>query len=117
MRLRLEEREPAAMVGMACRFPGGTDSRGGYWSLLESGQDAMAPRQRRLLEVAWGTHSTDGPWHLLGAAASVEEALNPRPVQGPPAWHSLLRRQFYPPRSRGGTKIRIEINENKIHSH
>ncbi|MEU5158994.1 type I polyketide synthase [Streptomyces sp. NPDC020875] len=37
------EREPIAIVGMACRFPGGITSPEGLWRLLSAGEDAIGP--------------------------------------------------------------------------
>src|SRR3546814_7661991 len=52
MRRKLEavearSREPIAIVGMACRFPGSPDLES-YWRLLEEGRDAITevPRER-----------------------------------------------------------------------
>jgi acyl transferase domain-containing protein len=33
--------EPIAIVGMACRFPGGVDNPDAYWELLRNGVDAV----------------------------------------------------------------------------
>ncbi|MBY0277005.1 acyltransferase domain-containing protein, partial [Candidatus Binatia bacterium] len=38
---RPTQREPIAIVGMACRFPGGADGPDGYWRVLEGGVDAV----------------------------------------------------------------------------
>ena len=48
MRSRLEavnkaKTEPIAIVGMACRFPGGANDPSTYWNLLHNGIDAMTP--------------------------------------------------------------------------
>lgn len=34
-------REPIAIVGIGCRFPGGADSPDAYWRLLDEGQDVI----------------------------------------------------------------------------
>nr|WP_062339553.1 type I polyketide synthase [Herbidospora sakaeratensis] len=41
--LEEERLEPMAVVGMACRFPGGVASPGDFWTLLIAGADTVAP--------------------------------------------------------------------------
>jgi len=38
---RAKDREPIAIIGMACRFPGGANTLDQYWQLLENGVDAI----------------------------------------------------------------------------
>ncbi|UXY30534.1 type I polyketide synthase [Streptomyces sp. HUAS TT20] len=40
------EHEPIAIVGMACRFPGGVGSPEDLWAMLDAGRDGMAPFPR-----------------------------------------------------------------------
>ena len=40
-RMERAGREPIAIVGMSCRFPGGADSPEAYWRLLRDGVDAV----------------------------------------------------------------------------
>jgi acyl transferase domain-containing protein len=42
-RLASREREPIAIVGIGCRFPGATDGPDGFWRMLCEGVDAVAP--------------------------------------------------------------------------
>ncbi|QDE82942.1 type I polyketide synthase [Myxococcus xanthus] len=40
-RVLAQQREPIAVVGMACRFPGGIRDANDYWAFLRDGQDAV----------------------------------------------------------------------------
>lgn len=41
--LEAKQSEPIAIIGMACRFPGGADTPEQLWRLLEQGRDAVLP--------------------------------------------------------------------------
>jgi acyl transferase domain-containing protein/acyl carrier protein len=61
-------REPIAIIGMGCRFPGGATSPEAYWELLRTGRDAVGeyPAQRRAMVEAAGADlgalATDTKW-------------------------------------------------------
>ena len=49
-------REPLAIIGMSCRFPGGATSPEAYWDLLRAGKDVVNeyPVWRRAMAEAAG---------------------------------------------------------------
>jgi acyl transferase domain-containing protein len=51
--------EPLAIVGMACRFPGGADDPESFWALLREGKDAVSA-------------VPDGRWPTLASGADRE---------------------------------------------
>ncbi len=58
--LERAQREPIAIIGMGCRFPGGADHPRAYWSLLREGRDAVTaiPAKRWSETLMRG----DTPW-------------------------------------------------------
>lgn len=53
--MQREQHEPIAVIGMACRFPGGADHPDAYWDLLCQGRDATGelPSGRWSLEASY----------------------------------------------------------------
>jgi len=51
------KQEAIAIVGMACRFPGGADTPEAYWHLLESAKDAIIPVPKNRWDVDAFYHS------------------------------------------------------------
>ncbi|RKG92067.1 type I polyketide synthase [Corallococcus terminator] len=61
--------EPVAIIGMACRFPGGATSPAAYWSLLHQGTDAISaiPHSRgELLSLHASRPGADDPFPRHG---------------------------------------------------
>jgi len=52
-----EEKESIAIIGMACRFPGGISNSNDYWDLLTSGIDAISKSPNERKEFATTEHS------------------------------------------------------------
>nr|WP_020638032.1 type I polyketide synthase [Amycolatopsis balhimycina] len=76
-RRRLEEaeagrHEPVAIVGLACRFPGGIDSPEDLWRLVEAGQDAIGPFPE---DRGWDVAALAGEGR--GASATLEGGFLP----------------------------------------
>ncbi|WP_345660027.1 SDR family NAD(P)-dependent oxidoreductase, partial [Streptomyces iranensis] len=72
--------EPLAIVGMACRLPGGVSSPEDLWRLLESGTDAISgfPTDRgwdveNLFDTTGNSHRAEGGF--LDAAASFDASF------------------------------------------
>jgi acyl transferase domain-containing protein len=59
-RLSQPQREPIAIIGMGCRFPGGADHPQKFWHLLRDGIDAVGdlPAGRCDLDPRWRANTT-----------------------------------------------------------
>lgn len=54
--------EPIAIIGMACRFPGGANTPEAFWELLQNGTDAISPiPPQRWLVDAYYDANPDAP--------------------------------------------------------
>ena len=60
-KLELAEREPIAIVGVGCRFPGGGDGPAAFWELLDEARDAIRPLDPRWGLVGWRPRGNDVP--------------------------------------------------------
>ncbi|MBH1939168.1 polyketide synthase docking domain-containing protein, partial [Streptomyces sp. AV19] len=74
VRRRLEEvesgeQEPIAIVGMACRLPGGARSPEEYWALLAEGRDAVSDFP---MDRGWDADRLFGPGDTTGTSSTRE---------------------------------------------
>ncbi|MET7370903.1 type I polyketide synthase, partial [Streptomyces sp. NPDC005566] len=103
--------EPVAIVGMACRFPGGVTSAQSLWDLVESAGDAVGPfptdRGWPVSIAGWGAFLEDaGEFDADLFGISPREALAMDPQQRlllETAWEAFESAALDPARLRGSS--------------
>lgn len=94
-------REPIAIVGMACRFPGGANDPDAYWQLLAEGRDAVGPVPEDRWDVAeWYDPDPQAPRKMVcregGFVTGIDRfdaglfGLSPFEASGMDPQHRLL---------------------------
>lgn len=101
---------PIAVIGMACRLPGGVDSPESFWQLLHAGRDAVTPfpLERRRIAQALGIDPYNAQGEPLWSGGFVDDldkfdphffGISPRSTRMDPqqrmvlevAWEALER--------------------------
>jgi acyl transferase domain-containing protein len=71
------QREPIAIIGMSCRFPGGASTPEAFWELLRDGRDAISeyPADRMAMVQAAGIdgHGFDGTRAFGGFLDEIDQ--------------------------------------------
>jgi acyl transferase domain-containing protein len=71
--------EPVAVVGMACRLPGGADDPDKYWQLLRAGTDAISDVQPGRWDADAGQDAaTDQAWTRAGGFLQGVDLFDPQ---------------------------------------
>ena len=100
-KLEAAPREPIAIVGMACRFPGGVNTPHDYWDLLEQKRHAVSeiPSQRMALDAIFDSNpQTPGKTYsrsagMLDSPGDFDSeffGISPREAVGMDPQHRLL---------------------------
>ena len=103
---RPDRAEPVAIIGMACRFPGGADDPDRFWTLLASGRGAVTPLPTDRPELT-ETYAADGDRtdrHRVRAAGFIDGidrfdaaffGMPPQAARGLDPQHRLLLEVTY----------------------
>ncbi|MCB0064447.1 MAG: acyltransferase domain-containing protein, partial [Caldilineaceae bacterium] len=88
--LKSRQTEPIAVIGMACRFPGGVDTPEAYWQLLANGVDAITeiPESRWDVEAFFDA-ATDVPGKMVSRYGGFLDAVD----QFEPAFFNIAPRE------------------------
>ncbi|MEE2035870.1 acyltransferase domain-containing protein [Nocardiopsis sp. CT-R113] len=82
--------EPIAIVGMGCRLPGGIDTPGDLWELLERGGEAMGPLPS---DRGWDIDALLGTNGEEGGSAMAQGAFLDDPAAFDPAFFGISPRE------------------------
>ncbi|WP_051756944.1 type I polyketide synthase [Nocardia sp. NRRL WC-3656] len=78
-RLRRQQSEPIAIIGMGCRFPGGADDPESFWTSLSDGIDAVTRRTDRTTTTGAFLPMVDGfDGAFFGISPPEADAMDPQ---------------------------------------
>ena len=118
-----ERREPIAIVGMSCRFPGQVNSPEDLWGLLSAGRDSIGrfPADRGWDLAAVGSYTREGGFldgpgefdaELFGISPREAVAMDPQQrLLLETAWEAIERARIDPASVRG-TQTGVFIGSN-----